>query len=135
MFKHRMILVGIAAALVLVIGGAVTAVIWALTREDPTYEVTITTFPEPVQLQLEDAEPIDHQGTVTYTVDDDELHLAASREDFTNHSDTIELSEGAATEITIALDPETAEAEEQRREDSDYYQGQADFTRESLEHT
>lgn len=134
MFKHRMILAGIATVLIVAISGAVAAAVWAFTREEDTYEVTITTFPEEVQLQLGDSELIDHQGTVTYTVEDDELALAASRDEFTNHSETIALSEETATEVIIALDPETTEAEEQRREDADYYQGQADFTQESLEY-
>lgn len=133
MLKHRMILAGVAAVLIVVITGAVVLAVWGFTRDDPSYQVTVTTYPQEVDLQMGAAEAIAHSGTVTYTVDDDELTIAATREEFASHSETIELSEDVITEVDITLDPQTEAAEELRREDSDYYQGQADFTQESLD--
>lgn len=133
MIKHRMILTTIVTVLVVILGGVIAAAVWAFTRDDSAYEVTITTFPEEVQLQLGAADPVEHQGTATYTVEDEELLVAASRDEFTPHSETIQLAD-EPTEVTINLDPETEAAEEQWRDDADYFQGQADFTQDSLQH-
>lgn len=134
MLKHRLVLTSITLTLLLFIGGAAAAAVWVFTREDPTYTVQITTFPSEVELQLGSAEPITHEGTVTYNVDDDELPIAVSQPEFTSHTETLTLDADVVTELTVSLDATTEAAEDQKRQDSDYYQGQADFTQDSLEH-
>ena len=62
MLKHRMILAGVAAVLIVVITGAVVLAVWGFTRDDPSYQVTVTTYPQEVDLQMGAAEAIAHSG-------------------------------------------------------------------------
>lgn len=129
-------LIAISAAGLIVIGLVVTAVAYGargLFTGSQTYTVELTTYPTESRVILNNEEPTDHEGTQTYDVDDDELHLIVDRDEFSGHEDTYTLEANQTNEITVELVPQTEAAEAMLREQTDYYPGQAAITEESLE--
>lgn len=98
-----------------------------------TYEAVITTYPAEADLSFNNADPEAHSGTETYEFSDEEVTVIATQDEFSGHQDTYALDAEAPTEITIELTPETEDAEATLREETDYYQQQAEITEESLQ--
>lgn len=129
-------LIALGFAIVAVLAIIVAAVAYGARSWFPngdTYTVEITTFPTETRLILNGDDPVQHEGTQTYEVDDDELHIIIDRDEFAGHEETYRLTTDETVEIVVELVPQTDDAEALLREQTDYYPSQADITEDSLQ--
>lgn len=129
------IVAGSLAFLTLVVVGLATFFGRGIFAEDDQYEIELVTIPHEATVTFNDGEAFEHSGgEANYTLEEDHVEVLIDRDGFAPATVDYELDADEPTRIIVELTPQSAEAEEVYREESGYYDSQAELTEESLEH-